>query len=123
MSMAQQSQYPSLERLGRKLYHKLYGKPLPRRWRILWVGFIKEDGVANKRLFGICNTNTKTIQLSWDLHSKKGKHWGFIKKSHAGPLDTLLHELLHARFPDLNHGKKFNQLLRESWKRLHEIQL
>lgn len=71
----------------RKLYKQLFGKPMPRGWRIMWgvKGVTYED--AHEVFF---NQHTLIEDLT-----------------------TVTHELLHVAQPELEHGEAFSTIVRD----------
>ena len=80
------------------------GEPWPRGWRVEWAGFMRGA-------LGLCVYGERRILLSWGDFARP-------RKDGKGPVETLAHEFVHVRCPDLRHGKEFASLEAELHRRL-----
>ena len=107
-----------LERLPR--YCERLGCSIP---KIIWTKseFMKlvevspnlklRKGLASKRTLGRCCRTEGVIYIAYQKHRKSKFDKAFVS---LRELDhTLRHELIHWRFPQLDHGDKFNKLIGE----------
>jgi hypothetical protein len=98
--------YPRMTATARALYRGCFGEPMPKGWKVEWVGFMR--GVR-----GLCCYGEKRILLNM----------GDVRQGNDA-LRTLVHEFIHVRFRGLRHGKEFRRLqasaLANLWRRAAE---
>ena len=96
--------YPPLTAVARQIYRGCFGEPMPKGWRVEYVGFMRGA-------LGLCVEREQRILVSW----------GDLKRSDA--LETIVHECVHVRHPKLRHGAEFRRLETRAMSRLWEAAL
>lgn len=100
--------YPPLTRIAAHLYLGCFDERMPRGWRVEFAGFMRGA-------LGLCIPNEKRVLLSF----------GDFRKACNDPLQTLVHEFIHIRFPSLRHGQEFRRLeshaLANLWAKTEEL--
>lgn len=95
-------QPPDATPTARAIYRFLFGEPWERGWTVYWSPYIA-------RASAFCVRECRFISISVADHYYEGG---------LDLMATLVHELLHVRYPDLRHGRKFNRMVRECCARL-----
>jgi len=103
--------------IARRLYRAIYGEPWPKGWRVEWRGFMRG-------CLGLTVFHSSRILLSYGDAKGGTKSKASIHKGEPeGVIGTLVHEFVHMRNPEMNHGKEFSRLVIWAWEKLQQVKL
>jgi len=92
--------------VARQIYRWLYGDPWPRGWIVRWS--LTGEIARGKMNVGNCDRHDREIALS--LYAACCRDGEVLR--------TLIHEFTHMRWPRLRHGKDFERIVDQGYRRL-----